>query len=271
MTPPTARVANDAGPSFSDVEHYERLMGRWSRQLAPAFLAFADVGAAQRLLDVGCGTGALCQALGEALPDGEVTGVDLSPPFVQACAARLSTPQFTFQVADAAVLPFADGRFDAVLSMLVLMLVDDPLRVAEQMLRVTRPRGIAAACTWDADGMEMIAAVWDEARALDARAPIRAGRQACARPGALSALWSGLGFAAVVEKPISISMRFRSFEDFWLPLTTGVGPAGRYVASAPGELRRALRERLRSRLLGAAHDRPFVLAAKALAVRGIAP
>jgi hypothetical protein len=46
-----------------DAANYERLMGRWSRRLAPLFIAHAGIAADERLLEVGCGTGSLTFAL----------------------------------------------------------------------------------------------------------------------------------------------------------------------------------------------------------------
>ena len=48
---------------FEVAEAYEVMMGRWSRQLAPLFLEFVGVRDGERVLDVGCGTGALSSTL----------------------------------------------------------------------------------------------------------------------------------------------------------------------------------------------------------------
>ena len=59
---------------FAAAAGYERYMGRWSRLLAPHYLAFAGVKDGQRILDIGTGTGSLAQALEAAFPLAKVVG-----------------------------------------------------------------------------------------------------------------------------------------------------------------------------------------------------
>src|SRR3972149_11485 len=73
---------------FSKSEAYENLMGRWSDRLAPVFMEFAGVRDGERVLDVGCGTGALCRAVLDATRRSEVVGVDPSEPFIAYARAQ---------------------------------------------------------------------------------------------------------------------------------------------------------------------------------------
>src|SRR5262245_52804599 len=61
---------------------YEQLMGRWSKRLAPLFIAFAGLADGDRVLDVGCGTGSLTFALAQAANVTEIAAIDYSPVFV---------------------------------------------------------------------------------------------------------------------------------------------------------------------------------------------
>jgi cyclopropane fatty-acyl-phospholipid synthase-like methyltransferase len=47
----------------ADGDGYELVMGRWSRRLAESFLDFAGIQDGERVLEVGCGTGHLAQAI----------------------------------------------------------------------------------------------------------------------------------------------------------------------------------------------------------------
>lgn len=86
------------------------------------------------------------------------------------------------------------------------------------------------------------------------------------RPGELAALWEAHGLRNVEARPLSIDMRYSSFDDYWQPFLCGQGPAGAYTASLPEPEREALRQRLRQRFDG---NGAFVLPARAWAVRGI--
>src|SRR4051812_17220761 len=55
-SPPNAGLST-AG--FQDADAYDRLMGRWSRRLAPLLIGFGGLADGERILDVGCGTGSL--------------------------------------------------------------------------------------------------------------------------------------------------------------------------------------------------------------------
>src|SRR6476620_4007431 len=75
-------VSEAEAKMFAASAGYERFMGRWSRLLAPAFIAFAGVKNGDRVLDVGTGTGSLASTVEESMPLGEIVGVDPSEAFV---------------------------------------------------------------------------------------------------------------------------------------------------------------------------------------------
>ena len=72
----------------SDGDGYELQMGRWSRRLAPLFIDFAGITGAERVLDVGCGTGNLSFCLAQNPEIVSVRGLDLSPAYVEHAKRR---------------------------------------------------------------------------------------------------------------------------------------------------------------------------------------
>jgi len=119
-------------------------MGRYSEPLAPRFAGFAGVAAGQRVLDVGCGSGALTVELVRRLEADALWAVDPSEQFV--AAVRVRCPGVRVQRAAAEQLPFQEHLFDTALAQLVVHFMVDPVVGLREMARVTRPRGVVAAC-----------------------------------------------------------------------------------------------------------------------------
>ena len=152
-----------------DAGAYDRFMGRYSVRLAPSFADFAGIAAGRRVLDVGCGPGALTTELVQRLGAAAVAAVDPSERFV--AAARERHPGVQVRIAAAEELPFADAEFDAALAQLVVHFMDDPVRGLAEMVRVTRNGGVVAACVWDhAGGHTPLAPFWDAVHELDPNA-----------------------------------------------------------------------------------------------------
>jgi SAM-dependent methyltransferase len=73
---------------FTNAEAYEHNMGRWSQRLAPLFIEFVGVRDADRVIDVGCGTGSLSLALARVTKRSEIVGDDPSVSFVDYARPR---------------------------------------------------------------------------------------------------------------------------------------------------------------------------------------
>jgi len=241
---------------------YDRFMGRYSVPLAPAFADFAGVVGGQRVIDVGCGPGALTTHLVELLGPTAVTAVDPSEPFVE--AARERHPGVRVERASAEHLPFPDGAVDAALAQLVVHFMSDPVAGLREMARVTRDDGVVAACVWDhaGGGQGPLRVYWDAARELD---PDVADESALAgaHEGHLTELLGAACLHDIEESSLTVTVEHSSFEEWWEPFTLGVGPAGSYAVGLDPERRAELRERCREKLPTA----PFEVAARAWCAR----
>jgi SAM-dependent methyltransferase len=242
---------------------YDRFMGRYSSPLAPQFADFAAVTAGQRVLDVGCGPGALTTELVRRLGPGTVSAVDPSEPFVAAAHER--HPGVSVQRASAEDLPFEDRVFDAALAQLVVHFMPDPVGGLREMARVTREDGVVAACVWDHGGSRgPLNLFWRAARELDPDVEDES-QLAGTREGHLAQLFRAAGLHQIEESALSVSVEHQSFEEWWDPFTLGVGPAGGYTTGLDANRQARLRERCREILPAA----PFVLTAEAWASRGV--
>jgi ubiquinone/menaquinone biosynthesis C-methylase UbiE len=245
-------------------EAYDGFMGRYSRLLSAQLADLASVKPGQRVLDVGCGTGALTGELVRRLgPDG-VAAVDPSPSFV--AASRERHPGVDIRLAPAEQLPFPDSTFDAALAQLVVHFMSDPVAGLIEMRRVARPDGVVAACVWDHAGEQgPLHTFWEAARSLGAVIDDESKR-AGTREGHLAELFEAAGLRQIEATALSVGLHHDSFEAWWEPFMNGVGPAGAYLAGLDLQAQADLREDCRRRLPSG----PFEITAVAWAARGLA-
>jgi SAM-dependent methyltransferase len=242
-------------------EAYDSFMGRYSAVLSPQFADFAEVAAGRRVLDCGCGPGALTA---ELLQRGaEIAAVDPSPPFVAAMRER--HPDVDVREAAAEELPFEGGSFDAALAQLVVHFMEDPVRGLSEMARVTRDGGVVAACVWDlAGGRAPITPFWLAVRELDPGVEGETQR-AGAGEGLLPELFAQSGLTEIQEIALPVHVEHPTFDEWWRPFTLGVGPAGAYYQKLEPAKQQELEGRLREQL-----GEPLTLETRAWAARGIA-
>jgi SAM-dependent methyltransferase len=155
--------------------------------------------------------------------------------------------------------------FDAALAELVVHFMADPVVGLREMARVTRKRGVVAACVWDnAGGHGPLSLFWDAARELDPKVEDES-RLAGVREGHLAQLFGQAGLHEVEESALSVEVEHQSFEDWWEPFMFGVGPAGGFVASLGAKRQARLRDLCREMQPAA----PFAVTARAWAARGL--
>jgi SAM-dependent methyltransferase len=266
MTP--ARVSD----TWEQGDPYEQYVGRWSRRVAPQFLAWLAAGLGRRWLDVGCGTGALSGAILDRCRPASVIGVEPSEGFLEKAKAALGE-RVRLERGSAASMPIGTASIDVTVSGLVLNFAPDPRAALAEMTRVTVPGGTVASYVWDYAGkMELMRHFWDAAVALDAgAAALDEGRRfPVCRPEALTELFTTAGLGDVAVTAIDVATPFASFEDYWRPFLGGQGPAPAYAMSLDEPARSRLRDHLEARLPIRA-DGSIALIARAWAVRATLP
>jgi SAM-dependent methyltransferase len=107
-----------------------------------------ELGGGERVVDIACGTGNAAAVAAAA--GAQVTGLDSSPRLVE--VARERVPDADFVEGDAADLPFADGEFDAAVSVFGVIFARPAERAAAELARVVRPGGRIAVTSWPPRG-----------------------------------------------------------------------------------------------------------------------
>ena len=152
-----------AAAGYDDVAVLQREIG--SRMLER--LDYVKI-APQRVLDLGCGTGASLLALGERYPKALVLGADFSEAMLGAARGQRSQlhwllpfmrkRQAALLAADAQSLPFKAGTFDLLWSNLMLHWLDDPLPVFREMQRTLNVGGLLMFSTFGPDTLKELRA-----------------------------------------------------------------------------------------------------------------
>jgi SAM-dependent methyltransferase len=106
---------------------------RWTRDLRAYLFNHAELDKANRVLEVGCGTGAI---LSELPTRSELHGLDIDPAALAQC--RVHAPAANLVQGDTLHLPYRDNTLDIVYFHFLLLWVDDPLRALLEIKRVAR-------------------------------------------------------------------------------------------------------------------------------------
>lgn len=211
----------------------------------------------ERWLDVGCGRGAvLLRAAQSVGPDGQATGVDISPGMVAACeqeARRLGLGNVDVAVADAGDLPFFESQFDAIASCLVLFFVPDPGAVVRSWLPLLTPGGRLGITTfaemdprWST--VDDVFTPYLPAHLQDARTSGKSGP--FGSDAGMEQLVSDAGFVDVRTVTGSIPVRFANAEQ-WHDFTWSTGQRVMWL-SVPEEERAVVRAEAERRLASCA-------------------
>jgi SAM-dependent methyltransferase len=237
-----------------------------------AALAELSPRAGERVLDVGCGTGATVAELLERVGSaGQLVGIDVSRPLLELARKRLgSAPNARLLEADAASQRF-DSSFDAVFSRFGVMFFPDPVAAFDNLRRALVPSGRVTFVCWQA----LVDNAW-------CTLPLEAARDVLGPsfPGPVASGPGPFAFAergeaaGVLERAGFRSISVREFRapvvlaaggsapgrlDLAADFAVRIGPVARLLADVGDAERLAVRDRVRSLLAGAASAKRVAL------------
>ena len=247
---------------------------RFSDRFQNAYTELFRLEEGARILEIGCGTGALCRALKRWYPPAEVVGLDRDDAFID--YARERNTGETYRKGDATALPFADGSFDVTISNTVSEHVEPPGFFGEQR-RVLRDGGVClllsarrgiqhpAACVREESAFET--EIWERVDADFRRAAKENGVGAYAlNEMELPAAMEKYGFRDVETHYLAINLT--PDDPFYAPeeacdminanRQNDLDNIERMESVAPGAVSRADREML-ARLVNERYDRRLAL------------
>ena len=256
--------------AWNQGDPYEYFMGRWSRLVAPLFLSWLNLPDDLSWIDVGCGTGALSDAIQKKCKPRFLTCVDPSEEFLQKTKKRISGGA-EFVVGTASSIPIPSASVDNVVSGLALNFFPEMTVAIGEMKRVVKRAGTIAAYVWDySDRMDFLRVFWDAASQVDpnARQLDEGVRFPICNVDKLSDAFRQAGLANITTSNLDATTTFKNFEDYWDPFLGGQGPAGTYLVSLDASRQNAIKAIVRKQL-PIEKDGSIILLARALAVRGL--
>lgn len=182
----------------SEALSYRELWAPVLEPLGRMLLRSMPLGGARRVLDLGCGVGALLPRIRVAAPEAIVVGLDRTEAMV-----ALAPADFGRVVGDATRLPFGDDAFDAVTMAFMLFHLPEPAAGLAEVLRVLRPGGTLGVLTWGGENTSRAFLEWDaelEAHGAPSTGPKLAWHERVDSPKKVSRLLKQSGFAEITSR-----------------------------------------------------------------------
>jgi len=248
---------------------YEYFMGRWSNLVAPKFLKWLNLPSNLSWLDIGCGTGALSEAIYLQCKPSRLSCIDPSIEFLEKAKEKLPA-EIEFIVGSASNIPQPDDVFDVVVSGLALNFFPDVSDVFSEIKRILKPGGVNAAYIWDYSGrMDFLRFFWDAVIEVnpDSKSHDEGIRFPICNIDNLRKTFAQSGLANIETTYLDEYTVFKNFDDYWKPFLGGQGPAPTHLASLDEYLRDEIRNVLIKKL-PAEPDGSIKLLARAIAIRG---
>jgi SAM-dependent methyltransferase len=237
-------------------------------------------GSGERVLDVGCGNGALTVAIAPMVaPGGSVLGLDLSGPMLAAAttrARRAGLKNVRFERGDAQVYPLAEAGFDGIVSRFGVMFFDDPQAAFANLARALSPGGRLVFACWQ----ELMANEWlmVPAGAVLAYVPMpdlgepgRPGPFSLADPDRVRSILEAAGFTAVGVDECRCPMPMGSTVEDTVAFMQGTDMAQTLMAGVSEEVAAAAWDAVRAALAPYAGPEGVVVSGAAWIVTATKP
>lgn len=211
----------------------------------------------ERVMDIGCGSGATTIAFAKAVaPDGFALGLDVSGPMLsQARAIAPKNLPLDFVLADATVYPFDPESYDLLVSRFGVMFFADPVASFTNLRRALKPSGRLAFICWREPRenpwmMAPLMAVYKHVPKMPPVGPEDPGPFAFASEERVTRILKGAGFTDIAMQPHNLAMDIAigGGLDAAVDGALQIGPANRALEGHPSEVREAAKASIREML-----------------------
>jgi SAM-dependent methyltransferase len=192
-------------------DHFERALAAYR----PRFVAAATIADVDRVLDVGCGTGATTREAARAASRGSILGVDLSAAMLEVARRRVAAEGLInahFEQADAQIHPFAAASFDVAIGQTSAMFFGDRVAALANIGRAMRPSGRLVLLTWqplaENEWIREISTALAAGRDLPAPPPGAPGPFSLADAGVVRSVLTAAGYRDVTLEGVTAPMWF---------------------------------------------------------------
>jgi SAM-dependent methyltransferase len=227
------------------------------RPVADVLISRAKPKAGERVLDVGCGSGATTIAFArEVAPSGHAFGVDVSGPML--ARAKAGAPKnlpIDFALADATVYPFDPASFDLLASRFGVMFFADPALSFTNLRKALRPSGRLAFICWREPKenpffMAPLQAVYKHVPKLPPQGPEDPGPFAFASEARVHRILGAAGFTGIEMEPHNLALDVAIGRGLEAAVQGAfeIGPASRALEGHPPETRAAATNSVREAL-----------------------
>jgi ubiquinone/menaquinone biosynthesis C-methylase UbiE len=232
--------------------------------VADVLIDRAQVKAGERIVDVGCGSGAISIALAQRVgPTGHITGIDISAPML--ARARETAPAgapIDFVLADATIYPFVPGSFDLLVSRFGVMFFADPTLSFANLRRGMRSSGRLAFVCWREPRenpffMAPLQAVYKHVPKLPQLGPEDPGPFSFASEQRVKRILSEAGFSGIAMEPcdLALDVAIGRGLDVAVQSALEIGPAARALAEQPPDVVAAATHSIREALAPYAREK----------------